>query len=68
MQTLSKLKIDVQAAESELVQAKEVLSGALAAFQIALAGLYRSMGELLDRHNLRIDDKSISPKAWKEIR
>jgi len=51
-----------------MVQAKEVLSGALAAFQIALNELYRSMGELLDRHNLRIDDKAIAPKAWKELR
>jgi outer membrane protein TolC len=59
---------DLLETESQLVQAKEVLSGALAAFQIALAGLYRSMGELLDRHNLRIDDKSIAPKAWKEVR
>jgi outer membrane protein TolC len=54
--------------ESQMVQAKEVLSGALAAFQIALTELYRSMGELLDRHSLRIDDKSITPKAWKELR
>jgi outer membrane protein TolC len=54
--------------EAQMVQAKEVLSGALAAFQIALTELYRSMGELLDRHNLRIDDKSITPKAWKDIR
>ena len=54
--------------ESQMVQAKEILSGALAAFQIALTELYRSMGELLDRHNLRIDEKSIAPRAWKEIR
>jgi len=54
--------------EAQMVQAKEVLSGALAAFQIALTELYRSMGELLDRHNLRIDEKSIAPRAWKEIR
>jgi len=59
---------DLLETESQLVLAKEVLSGALAAFQIALAGLYRSMGELLDRHNLRIDDRSIAPKAWKEVR
>jgi outer membrane protein len=54
--------------EAQMVQAKEVLSGALAAFRIALAELYRSMGELLDRYGLRIDDKSIAPKAWKELR
>jgi outer membrane protein TolC len=54
--------------ESQMVQAKEILSGALAAFQIALTELYRSMGELLDRLNLRIDEKSIAPRAWKEIR
>jgi len=54
--------------EAQMVQAKEVLSGALAAFQIALTELYRSMGELLDRHGLRIDDQSIPPKAWKELR
>jgi outer membrane protein TolC len=54
--------------ESQLVQAKEVLSGALAAFQVALAELYRSMGELLDRNRLRIDEKTIAPKAWKDVR
>jgi hypothetical protein len=35
---------------------------------VALAELYRSMGELLDRHHLRIDEKSIVPKAWKDLR
>ncbi|MBP2669804.1 MAG: transporter, partial [Deltaproteobacteria bacterium] len=54
--------------EAQMVQAKEILSGSLAAFQIALAELYRSMGELLDRHGLRIAAKSIAPKAWKELR
>jgi outer membrane protein TolC len=59
---------DLLDSESQLVAAKEILSGALAAFQVALAELYRSMGELLDRHKLRIDDDSIAPKAWKELR
>ncbi|HEX9204892.1 MAG TPA: TolC family protein, partial [Candidatus Deferrimicrobiaceae bacterium] len=59
---------DLLDTESQLVQAKEVLSGALAAFQVALAELYRSMGELLERNDLRIDDKSIAPKAWEDVR
>jgi outer membrane protein TolC len=59
---------DLLDSESQLVAAKEILSGALAAFQVALAELYRSMGELLDRHHLRIDEKSIVPKAWKDLR
>jgi outer membrane protein TolC len=54
--------------EAKLVAAKEVLTGALADYQVALADLYRSMGELLDRHNLRIENKSVAPTAWKELR
>jgi outer membrane protein TolC len=59
---------DLLDTESQLVQAKEILSGALAAYQVALAELYRSMGELLERNDLRIDEKSIAPKAWKDVR
>jgi outer membrane protein TolC len=59
---------DLLDAESQMVAAKEGLTGALADYQIALTELYRSMGELLDRHNLRIDNRSIAPKARKETR
>jgi len=59
---------DTLDAEAQMVAAKEGLTGALADYQVALIELYRSMGELLDRYGLRIDNKSIAPKAWKELR
>jgi len=59
---------DLLDAESQLVAAKVLLTGALADYQVALTELYRSMGELLDRHHLRIDKKIIPSKARKETR
>jgi outer membrane protein TolC len=59
---------DTLEAESQLVAAKEALTGALSDYQIARTELHRSIGELLDRHNLRIDDRTVSQKAWKETR
>ena len=57
---------DVLDAEANLPQARENLSGARADFQSALTSLWKSTGELLDRHGMRIDGKSIGSSARKE--
>ena len=56
---------DVLDAEANLTQARENLSGARADFQSALTSLWKSTGELLDRHGVRIDEKSIASKTRK---
>jgi len=45
---------DVLDAEANLTQARENLSAARADFQSALTSLWKSTGELLDRHSARI--------------
>ena len=57
---------DVLDAEANLTQARENLSGARADFQSALTSLWKSTGELLDRHGMRIDGNSIGSSARKE--
>lgn len=59
---------DLLDAESQLVAAKEGLVGALADYQVAVTEFYRSTGELLDRHNLAVEGKSIASKARKGTR
>jgi outer membrane protein len=59
---------DLLDAESQLVAAKEGLTGTLADYQVALTEYYRSTGDLLDRHNLRIDGRSAATKARKGAR
>lgn len=51
---------DVLDAEANLTQARENLSAAHADFQSALTTLWKSTGELLDRHGVRIDGNSIA--------
>lgn len=56
---------DVLDAEANLTQAREILSGAHADFQSALTSLWKSTGELLDRHGVRIDGNTIASGARK---
>jgi outer membrane protein TolC len=56
---------DVLDAEANLTQARENLSGARADFQSALTSLWKSTGELLDRHGVRIDGNSTASGARK---
>jgi outer membrane protein TolC len=57
---------DVLDAEANLTQARENLSAARADFQSALTSLWKSTGELLDRHGVRIDGTTIASRARKE--
>jgi outer membrane protein TolC len=57
---------DVLDAEANLVQAKDNLSAARADFQSALTSLWKSTGELLDRHGVAIDGTTIASRARKE--
>ncbi len=59
---------DVLQVESDLVTARVGLSSARADYQGAATQLFKSTGELLERHGIRIDDKSILNSAWKELR
>ena len=59
---------DVLQVESDLVTARVGLASARADYQAAVTQLYKSTGELLDKHGIRIDDKAILNAAWKEIR
>ena len=56
---------DVLDAEANLTQARENLSAARADFQSAQTSLWKSTGELLDRHGVVIDEKSIASRARK---
>ncbi|GAB4229791.1 MAG: TolC family protein [Deltaproteobacteria bacterium] len=51
---------DVLDAEANLTQARENLSGARSDFRSALTVLWKSTGELLDRHGLRMSGKTIA--------
>ncbi len=57
---------DVLDAVANLTQARENLSSARADFQSALTDLWRSTGELLDRHGARLDPKTIASRNLKE--
>jgi outer membrane protein TolC len=57
---------DVLDAEANLTQARETLSAARADFQSALTSLWKSTGELLDRHGLVIDGTAIASGTRKE--
>ena len=57
---------DVLDAEANLVQAKDNLSAARADFQSALTSLWKSTGELLDRHGVLIDGTTIASRTRKE--
>lgn len=56
---------DVLDAEANLTQARENLSAARADFQSALTSLWKSTGELLDRHNVSIGGNSAASRARK---
>jgi len=56
---------DVLDAEANLTQARETLSAARADFQSALTSLWKSTGELLDRHGVVFDEKTIASRARK---
>jgi outer membrane protein len=62
---LSRTK-DVLDAEANLTQARENLSAARADFQSALTSLWKSTGELLDRHGVRIEGNSLVSATRKE--
>lgn len=59
---------DILQVESDLTTARVNLAAARADYQVAVTSLWRSTGELLERHGIRIDDKEIESNAWKEIR
>jgi outer membrane protein TolC len=59
---------DVLDAEANLTQAREALSGAVSDFRSALTALWKSTGELLDRHGLRVDGGKIASIDRKESR
>jgi outer membrane protein TolC len=56
---------DVLDAEANLTEARENLSAARADFQSALTSLWKSTGELLDRHSVVIDGATIASKTRK---
>ena len=56
---------DVLEAEANLTQAREALSGARADFQSTLTNLWKSTGELLDRHGVRVDGIATTSGARK---
>jgi outer membrane protein TolC len=57
---------DVLDAEANLTEARETLSAARADFQSALTSLWKSTGELLDRHGMRIDGNGIESGSRKD--
>jgi outer membrane protein TolC len=59
---------DILQVESDLTAARESLAGARADFQVGVTQFWRSTGELLERHGIRIEDGEIENLAWKEIR
>jgi outer membrane protein TolC len=59
---------DILQVESDLTAAREGLSGAKSDFQVAVTQLWKSTGELLERHGIRIEDSEIENLAWKELR
>jgi outer membrane protein TolC len=60
--TTTKFVLD---AEANLTQARETLSAARADFQSALTSLWKSTGELLDRHSVRIDGNTLASRTPK---
>jgi outer membrane protein TolC len=56
---------DVLDAEANLTQARENLSSARADFQSALTSLWKSTGELLDRHSARIHENTAASGTLK---
>ncbi len=59
---------DILQVESDLTTARVNLAGARADYQVAVTSFWKSTGELLERHGIRIEDKEIESRAWKEIR
>jgi outer membrane protein TolC len=59
---------DILQVESDLTAAREAQTGARSDFQVAVTQFWKSTGELLDRHGIRIEDNEIETLAWKEIR
>ena len=59
---------DILQVESDLTVAREGLSGARSDFQVAITQFWKSTGELLERHGIRIEDNEIETLAWKELR
>jgi outer membrane protein TolC len=57
---------DVLDAERNLTEARENLSGARTDFQSALTSLWKSTGELLDRHGVRLGGTPVASRAMKE--
>ncbi len=59
---------DILQAQSDLTSARQTLTNARADYQSAVTQLWKSTGELLERQGIRIDDKTIDNRAWKDIR
>ena len=59
---------DILQVESDLTAAREALSGARSDFQVAITQFWKSTGELLERHGIRIEDREIDNIAWKGLR
>jgi outer membrane protein TolC len=58
---------DIFQVESDLVAARQSLSAARADYQTGVTQLWRSTGEILERHGIRIEDREIENIAWKGI-
>jgi outer membrane protein TolC len=58
---------DVLQVESDLTAAREGLSGARADYQVGVTQFWKSTGELLERHGIRIEDREIETMAWKGL-
>ncbi|OGP32943.1 MAG: hypothetical protein A2X88_08935 [Deltaproteobacteria bacterium GWC2_65_14] len=59
---------DVLEVEADLAAARDAQTAARADYQGAVTRFYRSTGELLEVHGIRIGGKEIEAMAWKELR
>ena len=59
---------DILQVESDLTAAREAITGARSDYQVAVTQFWKSTGELLERHGIRIEDTEIENLAWKELR
>ncbi|MBF8259253.1 MAG: hypothetical protein HW377_1627 [Actinobacteria bacterium] len=58
---------DILQVESDLTAAREGLSSARSDYQVGITLLWKSTGELLERHGIRIEDREIENIAWKGL-
>jgi outer membrane protein TolC len=54
--------------EADYVAARDALTGARIDYQGAVTRFYKSTGELLEKHGIRIGDQEIETMARKELR